>query len=76
MAFWEGTTKEEVDGLIRLNAIPQSYKASLRESIHKLETANKQRPLTTQELIALEELYDKLDTHQTYLNESGMAYQG
>jgi len=53
----------------------QSYKASLRESIQKLEQAKREHPLNPDELEALEELYYQLDCHQTYLNESGMAYE-
>ena len=53
----------------------QSYKASLRESIRRLEEAKRQRPLRQEEFEALSELYDKLDCHQTYLGESGVAYE-
>jgi len=53
----------------------QSYKASLRESIGKLEAQRKIRPLTEEEAEALQDLYDKLDCHQTYLDESGKAYE-
>ena len=52
----------------------QSYKASLKENIRKLEATKGQRPLAQAELEALEELYNKLDCHQTYLEESGQAY--
>jgi len=54
----------------------QSYKSYLRESVRKLEATKRQRSLTSTEAEALEELYDKLDCHQTYTNESGMAYEG
>lgn len=50
----------------------QPYKAYLRECIRKLES---KLVKTNEELEALEELRDKLDCHQTYLNESGMAYE-
>jgi len=53
----------------------QSYKSSLRESIQKLEAEKKRRPLTEKEQEDLQELYYKLDCHQTYLNESGQAYE-
>ena len=55
--------------------VNQSYKSYLREAIRKLEATKKQRVLTAQEATALEELYYKLDTHQSYLNESGQAYE-
>lgn len=53
--------------------IEVSYKRALKDSIQKLQA----KPiLTPAEQEALQDLYDKLDCHQTYLNESGMAYEG
>lgn len=51
----------------------QTYKASLRESIRVIEAIKRQRPLKPVEAENLAELYDKLDTHQTYLSEAGQA---
>ncbi len=53
----------------------QSYKQSLKESICRLESLKRERPLATAELEALQELYDKLDSHDTYLHEAGMSYE-
>jgi len=46
-----------------------TYKQSLREDIRKLEKAKRIRPLDKQEHDALQELYDKLDSHETYFHE-------
>ena len=52
----------------------QTYKQSLKAGIRKLEKARRIRSLAQAEQERLQELYDELDSHQTYLNESGMAY--
>jgi hypothetical protein len=55
--------------------VQQSYKSYLRECIRKLEDTERQRPLTNREEESLQEHYDNLDCHLTYLNESGQAYE-
>jgi hypothetical protein len=50
----------------------KDYKQALKDSINKLEA----KPVLSEvEQQALSELYDKIETHKNYLNESGMAYE-
>lgn len=53
----------------------KTYKASLRADIRAIEATKEIRELTDQEALDLETLYDKLDSHQSYLAEAGMAYE-
>jgi hypothetical protein len=50
-----------------------SYKQALRNSMERLES----KPvLNDRERQELQELQDRWDANQTYLNEGGMAYDG
>ena len=52
----------------------KTYKQSLKENIRHIEAQKRARVLTMEEQENLAELYDKLDSHQTYLYESGEGY--
>ena len=55
--------------------LKQSHKAYLKECIRKLNVLSKISPLSESEQLELQRLQDEYDSHQTYLEESGLACQ-